>query len=114
MRRRPPGPHFAAWVAARTWQEHEAAADELLWWLSFQSWREMPPEVAELVWVRLSFAWTLLVEGLAAGMPAPVRLEQRVGVIHGLVFREWAAQGLEFLEAYGRTGARDELGNSLN
>jgi hypothetical protein len=93
---------------------HERAADELLWWLSFQEWRAMPPEVEEMVYVRLSFAWSILLDLLAEGTPAPVTLSERVSAIHAMVFPVWEHQGPEFLVEYGKTGAKDGLGNSLN
>lgn len=93
---------------------HEQAADELLWWLSFQNWRPMQPEVEEMVYVRLSFAWSVLMQALADGVPAPVTLEQRVSAIHATVFDLWVERGLEFLEAYGKAGPKDDLGHSLN
>ena len=114
IRRRRPGPHFPAGLAALPPDVHERAADEILWWLSFQQWRAMPPEVEEMVYVRLSFAWSKCVALLDDGAPVPVTLAQRVSVIHALVFALWAEQCVEFLDSYGKTGARDDFGSSLN
>jgi hypothetical protein len=107
IRRRRPGPHFPAWLAS-------LAPDELLWWLSFQEWRAMSPEVEEMVYVRLSFAWSKWAAMLDDGAPVPVTLGQRISVIHALVFALWERHGVEFLQAYGKTRVRDELGNSEN
>lgn len=112
--RRRPGPGLEAWLASLGPDVHEKAADALLWWLSFQEWPPMARDVEEMVYLRLSFAWSRAIQALESGAPVPVTLAQRTGVIHGLVFREWVEHGLEFLEAYARTGPKDDAGNSLN
>lgn len=74
----------------------------------------MPPDAEEMVYVRLSFAWSILLELLEEGVPAPVTLTERVTAIHAMVFAVWEHRCLEFLDSYGKTGARDEMGNSMN
>ena len=109
-----PRPLLMEWLGGLS-PETPAAADEaLLHWLERWSWPTMSAEVSALVWLRMSFAWSQLVEGLERGWPCPIHEAQERGVLHGLLFREWPRHGEAWSALFAKAPKTDRQGRFSN
>jgi len=90
-------------------------ADEALMdWLLEGQWPLLSEEAATVIYLKMSFAWSLLVTGMERQWTIPKTHSQRIGTLHGLVFREWASQGEDWMRLFVRSSPTDADGHFSN
>lgn len=112
----PTGPRseLPKWFARRTPAELRQADEALLHWLATWEWLHLTEATRGILYLRMSFAWSWLVEGLETGWAVPHGDAGRRGVIYGLVFREWEQHRGSWIERFATTSKTDGEGNFVN
>ena len=102
------------WLHAQDETVLMEADEALMDWILEGRWPVLSEAAATVIYLKMSFAWSLLVTGMEQEWKIPASHAQRVGTIHGLVFREWASQGEDWMRLFVRSGPTDLDGNFEN